>query len=134
MVVVLGRGTPQEKAHLFYTIATLKKPTEEAPQNMLSAQGVGELLDILFNICCVWLPKLSAAETISEPGTLPQEKVDMLVSNYEAKKEKALTTLRDAILAGHQAVSQTDFELALAGPKLRDLTVSFDFRKSVLAQ
>ena len=133
LVVLLSHGTPNEKARQLFRVASMRKPGEEASLAILNEGRLDELLELIYNISCEWLPCLCRAETISEPGTLQQDKVENIIQSYRANKTAALAAYKSGILEGRLGASQTDFEIALTSPKCRGLTSPFEFRRVVLS-
>ena len=130
LIVLLAKGTPQEKAAFLYMLMPPSDPDHDT--GVRSAAQVRQLLETLVNVACLWLPKLSNTETLSEPGTLPAEKVEALLEGAKARKEAALEDLLSSLMKGREGVSQADFVMELSTSKLKALTASFDLRKSVL--
>jgi len=130
LMVLLAKGTAQEKAALLYQLMPSSDPQHDA--GIRSVSEVRELLETLVNLACLWLPKLSQTETLSDPGTLPTEKVNMLLESASNKKEAAVEDLLSSLMKGKEGVSQADFVMQLSTSKLKVLTASYDLRKFVL--
>ena len=126
LIVLLTKGTPQEKAAYLYMLM----PSNDS--GVRTTAEVRALLETLVNVACLWLPKLSQTETLSEPGTLPAEKVENLLESVRTKKEPAVDELLSSLMKGKEGVSQADFVMELSTSKLKALTASYDLRKLVL--
>lgn len=131
LIILLGKGTPQEKASFLYMLMPPSDPQHDS--GVRTAEQVKHLVEALVNVACVWLPKLSQTENISEPGTLPAEKVESIISSAVSKKDGAIQDLVSSLLKEKDGVSQADFVLEVSTTKLKALTNSFDLRKTVLS-
>lgn len=130
LIVLLAKGTAQDKAALLYQLIPPSDPQHDT--GVRSAVEVRQLLETLVNLACLWLPKLSQAETLSDPGTLPTEKVETLLESARSRKEAAVEDLLSSLMKGKEGVSQADFVMELSTSKLKALTASYDLRKFVL--
>lgn len=130
LIVLLTKGSPQEKAAYLYMLMPSKDAQHDS--GVRGTAEVRDLLETLVNVACLWLPKLSQTETLSEPGTLPAEKVESILESVRTKKEPAVDDLLNSLMKGKEGVSQADFVMELSTSKLKALTASYDLRKLVL--